>query len=231
MLLLFLFGTILNQCHALASHLKLHKITFDVLPRYVPKFSMARFSSVAGTDSTIPSPSPSPSPSSKSLMADLSLMEIRVGKIVEVSIHPDADGLFVEKIDLGETTGPRVIVSGLVQYCSAENLLNRFVVVLCNLKPRAIKGITSNGMVLCSSSADHTQVDPLVVPEGVLPGELVSFEGCAIKYVEPGNKASKAFSKIADEFYADENLVATFQGTPFMTSKGPITSTLKGKIS
>lgn len=85
-------------------------------------------------------------------------MEIRVGKIVEVSHHPDADGLFVEKIDLGESEGPRTIVSGLVKFCSVEALLNRFVVVLCNLKPRAIKGITSNGMVLCSSTADDTQV-------------------------------------------------------------------------
>jgi len=85
-------------------------------------------------------------------------MEIRVGKIVEVSNHPDAESLFVEKIDLGESTGPRTIVSGLVQFCSAEKLLHLSVVVLCNLKPRAIKGITSYGMVLCASNAEHSQV-------------------------------------------------------------------------
>ena len=37
-------------------------------------------------------------------------LDIRVGKIVEVSKHPDADSLYVEKIDLGETV-PRTIVS------------------------------------------------------------------------------------------------------------------------
>jgi methionine--tRNA ligase beta chain len=92
------------------------------------------------------------------LLNDLAVLEIRTGKIVEISQHPEAESLFVEKVDLGEESGPRVIVSGLVQYCSAESLLNRPVVVLCNLKPRALKGITSNGMLLCASSADHTKV-------------------------------------------------------------------------
>lgn len=58
----------------------------------------------------------------------------------------------------GETEGPRTIVSGLVQFCTLEQLLNRNVVVLCNLKPRALKGVLSAGMLLCASSADHLQV-------------------------------------------------------------------------
>lgn len=90
--------------------------------------------------------------------ADLSCLEIRIGKIVDISTHPEAENLYVEKVDLGETEGPRTIVSGLVQYCAADSLLNRNVVVLCNLKPRALKGITSNGMLLCASNADHTKV-------------------------------------------------------------------------
>jgi methionine--tRNA ligase beta chain len=92
------------------------------------------------------------------LLSDLAVLEIRTGKIVEISQHPEAESLFVEKVDLGEESGPRVIVSGLVQFCSAESLLNRSVVVLCNLKPRALKGIVSNGMLLCASSADHSKV-------------------------------------------------------------------------
>lgn len=77
---------------------------------------------------------------------------------MEISRHPEAESLYVEKVDLGEESGPRVIVSGLVQYCAEETLLNRLVVVLCNLKPRALKGITSNGMLLCASNVDHSKV-------------------------------------------------------------------------
>ena len=76
--------------------------------------------------------------------SDLSCLEIRIGKIVELSKHPEAENLYVEKVDLGEMDGPRTIVSGLVQYCTEESLLNRNVIVLCNLKPRALKGRQSS---------------------------------------------------------------------------------------
>ena len=84
-------------------------------------------------------------PLSKAKIEGLELLEIRVGKIVSIGVHAEADSLYVEQVDLGESSGPRTIISGLVQYCTVDQLLNREVVVLCNLKPRAIKGITSNG--------------------------------------------------------------------------------------
>lgn len=77
-------------------------------------------------------------------------LDIRIGKIVEVSRHPDADALYVEKIDLGEEK-PRTIVSGLVNFVPIEEMQNRLVVVLCNLKAAKMRGIESQGMVLCAS--------------------------------------------------------------------------------
>jgi len=74
-----------------------------------------------------------------------------VGKIVEVKRHPDADSLYVEKIDLGELSGPRTIVSGLVNFVPLEEMENRMVIVLANLKPANLRGILSHGMVLCAS--------------------------------------------------------------------------------
>ncbi len=41
-----------------------------------------------------------------------SRLDIRIGKIVEVSKHPDAESLYIEKIDLNEEGGNRTIVSG-----------------------------------------------------------------------------------------------------------------------
>lgn len=79
-------------------------------------------------------------------------LEIRIGKVLEIGKHPEADSLYVEKVDLGEPAGPRTIVSGLVEFCTEEYLLNLDVVVLCNLKPRVFKGINSQGMLLCSSN-------------------------------------------------------------------------------
>lgn len=77
-------------------------------------------------------------------------LDIRVGKVVEVSRHPDADTLYVLKIDLGESQ-PRTIISGLVKFVTIEELDQRLVAVLCNLKPSKMRGILSEGMVLCTS--------------------------------------------------------------------------------
>lgn len=112
------------------------------------------FSSVVGGEAVV-SPT-STQPGAKP--SEVSLLEIRVGRIVEIAKHPEADSLYVEKVDVGEPTGPRTIVSGLVQYCPIESLQNKLVVVLCNLKPRPLKGIPSYGMLLCASNADHTKV-------------------------------------------------------------------------
>lgn len=79
-----------------------------------------------------------------------SRLDIRIGKIVEVSKHPDADALYVEKIDLGEEA-PRTVVSGLVNFIPFEEMQGRMVVVLCNLKAAKMRGVESQGMVLCAS--------------------------------------------------------------------------------
>jgi tyrosyl-tRNA synthetase len=64
--------------------------------------------------------------------------------------HPDADSLYIEKIDVGEAE-PRTVVSGLVQFVPKEELQDRLVVVLCNLKPQKMRGVESQGMLLCAS--------------------------------------------------------------------------------
>lgn len=169
-------------------------------------------------------------PAPPTQVSELSKLEIRVGKIIEVGLHPEADNLFLEKIDLGESE-PRTIISGLVGFQTKEQLLNRAVVVLANLKPRAIKGITSNGMVLCTSNADKTQVDPLSPPPDAKVGELITFAGHASDPAEPGNRATKAYSKVAAGFATNADGIATFESVPFMTKAGPCTSTIVGPIS
>jgi aminoacyl tRNA synthase complex-interacting multifunctional protein 1 len=82
----------------------------------------------------------------------------------------------VEKVDLGDPEGPRTIVSGLVAYVPKEALLNRRVVALCNLKARNMRGVKSDGMLLCASNADHSAVEPLDPPAGAVPGDRLGFD-------------------------------------------------------
>lgn len=62
-------------------------------------------------------------------------------------------------------------------------------------------------------------------------GQLMTFEGHKSEPAEAGNRATKAFDKVADDFYVDDALHATYKGIKMMTPLGPCTSTLKGKIS
>lgn len=163
---------------------------------------------------------------------ELSRLEIRVGKIVECERHSDADSLYVEKVDVGEEE-PRTIVSGLVKFVPLEKMVGRSVVVLCNMKPRAMRGVTSQGMLLCASNEDHTEVDPLAAPDGAPLGDLITFEGHKSAPIDPGNRATKAFDRIAQELKTNEDGVAMYQDVPFATSAGPCLSREKlvGSVS
>ena len=59
--------------------------------------------------------------------------------------HPDADSLYVEKIDVGESE-PRTVISGLRKFVEQEKLEGALVAVVCNLKPANMRGIKSHGM-------------------------------------------------------------------------------------
>mmetsp|Transcript_15113 Transcript_15113/g.21091 ORF Transcript_15113/g.21091 Transcript_15113/m.21091 type:complete len:422 (+) Transcript_15113:99-1364(+) len=154
---------------------------------------------------------------------DVSRLDIRVGKIVEVKKHPDAESLYVEKIDLGEATGPRQIVSGLVKFVPIEQMQDRMVVVLCNLKPAKLRGVESQGMVLAASNEEHTSVELLTVPEGTKIGERVTFEGYGGNPDPVLNPKLKIFEAVAPGLSTDANRVATYKGTPFKTSTGVVT--------
>jgi len=157
-------------------------------------------------------------------------LDIRVGKIVEVSKHPDADALYVEKIDLGEL-GTRTIVSGLVNFVPEDQMLNRNVVVLCNLKPAKLKGIESRGMVLCASRDDPKEVEPLLPPEGSVAGDRIFVEG-----YEGGtpdeqlNPKRKVWEKIAVDMKTNAaDGKAQWAGNNLLTAKGEVVAkTVKG---
>merc|ERR1711892_283154 len=156
-------------------------------------------------------------------------LDIRVGKIVEVSRHPDAEKLYVSKIDLAEPT-PRTIVSGLVDFVPQEKMEGRSVVVLTNLKPAKMRGIESQGMVLCSSREEPKEVEPLAVPEGSQPGDRVSVEGFDQGVPdEVLNPKKKVWEKLSVDLATDEQGFAKWQDNKLVTPKGFITcATVKG---
>ncbi len=98
-------------------------------------------------------------------------VELRVGKIISVEDHPNADRLYVIGLDDGTEEG-RTICAGIKQYYSAEELLNKTVVFVANLQPRPLRGVVSQGMMLAAD--DGNDVVRLVTIDGdVSTGSLV----------------------------------------------------------
>jgi len=159
----------------------------------------------------------------------ITALDIRVGRITKVWEHEEADKLFCEEIDIGESE-PRLIASGLRPYMDASDIEDRLVLVLTNLKARKMVGVPSHGMVLCASNADHTEVKFVSPPVDAVVGERVTvpgfeFEGETgqpMKENPMGKK--KIFPKIAPFLVTDEYGVPSFLGRPLMTSAGVCTS-------
>ncbi|MDD3174999.1 MAG: methionine--tRNA ligase [Candidatus Nanoarchaeia archaeon] len=106
--------------------------------------------------------------SKKTTFQDLDLV---VGKIVQIHKHPEAEKLYVEKVDLGNEQIQ--IVSGLVPYYTEEELLNKKIIVVKNLQKAKLRGVESEGMLLAaeqnaeSSTAVIGDVEVLSVDETV----------------------------------------------------------------
>ena len=96
-------------------------------------------------------------------------LDLRVGKILEVRDHPNADKLILMKIDLG--TEVRQAVAGIRQWYSNEELEGKTVVVIANLEPAVLRGEKSECMLLAADASDDVV---LLAPEKpVLPGTKV----------------------------------------------------------
>jgi aminoacyl tRNA synthase complex-interacting multifunctional protein 1 len=98
------------------------------------------------------------------------MIDLRVGIIRKAEKHPDADSLYVSHIDVGEDK-ERIVCSGLVKYIPLEEMQNRAVVCVCNLKEVKMRGVTSQAMVLAASEpvegdAAKEKVELVIPPAG-----------------------------------------------------------------
>ncbi|KRZ10675.1 Tyrosine--tRNA ligase, cytoplasmic [Trichinella zimbabwensis] len=148
-------------------------------------------------------------------------LDMRVGKIVRVRQHEEAENLFVEEIDVGENE-PRTVVSGLAQHYHVDDLCDRFVVVLCNLKPAKLRGILSNGMVLCASSESPRRVQLIEPPEGSSPGDVIYAEGIERHPDDVLNPKKKVWEKIQANLRTSDNGEPIWKDSILRTNRGPL---------
>ena len=119
----------------------------------------------------------------------LSSLDLRVAKILEVKDHPNADKLYVLKIDCGDE---RQIISGLKDYYTKEELMGKKIIVVANLEPAVFRGEESNGMLLAGE--DKNGDIGLLFVKDSKPGERIFVEG--IKYDPKEIVSIKEFRKV-----------------------------------
>ena len=95
---------------------------------------------------------------------DFAKVELTVGEVLESKKHEKADKLLVSTIDIGNEK--RQIVSGIVEYVKPEEFVGKKVVVVTNLKPAVIRGVESQGMILCAEKDDKLEVVTSNMPVG-----------------------------------------------------------------
>jgi methionyl-tRNA synthetase len=96
-------------------------------------------------------------------------LDIRIAKVLEVSDHPNADKLFVLKIDTGEKK--KQIVAGIKNFYKKDDLIGRYIVVVDNLEPVTLRGETSEGMLLAAQ--DEQTISVLIPDRPVKEGSRV----------------------------------------------------------
>ncbi|ORX50602.1 nucleic acid-binding protein [Hesseltinella vesiculosa] len=161
-------------------------------------------------------------------------LHLKVGTITNVQPHPEADHLYIEKLDVGEPE-ERTIVSGLAKFMPMTDLQGKKVVVVANMKPSRFRGVLSQGMLMAAANAEGTKVDLLTVSSESANGDRV-----VLSSVEPHGEPDgtlkpkqKVFEQIAPFLRTDAQGVATYKGVPLATAQGIVQSTKipNGQIS
>jgi len=86
-------------------------------------------------------------------LKDLEKLDLRVAEIANAEEIEGANKLYKLSLNVGEL-GERIICAGIKEFYAADDLKNKKVIIITNLKPRKLRGIESQGMLLAASTPD-----------------------------------------------------------------------------
>lgn len=120
-----------------------------------------------------PAPITAPAPIPEIGIEDFAKVELRTARVLAAAAHPDADKLLVLTVDAGDAGGAsRTICAGIRQWWTPETIVGKDIVIVANLKPRKLRGVLSQGMLLAVTDGEN--VTPLSGLKPVSPGLRVS---------------------------------------------------------
>ena len=101
---------------------------------------------------------------------DWQKLDLRVGEILEVNDHPNADKLYIIKIDVGDKKIN--LVAGLKNYYDKKELVGKKVIIFTNLEQKILRGIKSEGMVLAADD-ENGKVVLLTIDRNIKNGSKI----------------------------------------------------------
>ncbi len=93
---------------------------------------------------------------------DFAKVKMQIAKVLACEKVEKSDKLLKSTVQIGNET--RTVVSGIAKFYTPEEMVGKKVVMITNLKPAKLRGILSEGMILCAEDADGNL--KLLAPEG-----------------------------------------------------------------
>ncbi|ODV82184.1 nucleic acid-binding protein, partial [Suhomyces tanzawaensis NRRL Y-17324] len=151
-------------------------------------------------------------------------LNLRVGKIILCEKHADADKLYVSQIQVKDEQELVQVCSGLVNHIPIEQMVDRRVVVLTNLKPSKMRGVKSEAMLLASEI--DGQVDLIEPPQKAVLGGRLQFE-TFLSEVEPSRLKPNVWEDIQKHLRTTSLGEAAYvkDGKEYILKYGPGAST------
>jgi len=110
---------------------------------------------------------------------DFEKLDLRVATILKAEEIEGADKLYKLTLDVGEL-GQRTICAGIKQNYKPEELEQKQIIIIINLEPRKLRGITSEGMLLAASESENSEQENkenlalLTLDKNMKPGAKIS---------------------------------------------------------
>ena len=122
-------------------------------------------------------PAPEPKPNAEKAqddglitIDDFARVRLRAARVTAAEKVEGADKLLKLTLSLGAGEPERTVVSGIAKFYTPEEMVGKQVVVVSNLRPAKLRGIRSEGMILCASDAQDKTLKLVTVEPGVEDG-------------------------------------------------------------
>ncbi|KAK6202502.1 uncharacterized protein RJT21DRAFT_20129 [Scheffersomyces amazonensis] len=145
-----------------------------------------------------------------------SLLHLKVGKIIHCEKHPNAEKLYVSQIQIEKPVIDQdpvtiQVCSGLVNLIPLDQMLNKKVVVLANLKPSKMRGVKSEAMLLATEqiTEENIKVELINPPVSAQVGTRLHFTNFETEDI-PSRLKPKAWEDIQSHLKTNSNAEATY---------------------